>query len=403
MRSTEQKSGLQNPSLRVVAAIASGMLVTLVAVAFARLAFGLILPFMRADLGLDYQQAGNLGTAAALGYLFLVMAAGVFASRWGGRNAVLLGLGLTTAGFALLGLGSAYPLLLFAMLLLGCGTAFCYTPVISLLAGCYPARRGMVIGMANSGIGVGMLASSVLMPYLAASLGQDAWRWVWAIFCVTSLIAFGAAFSLLPNQRTGGQAARAAAGASVYRNRRVQLVGLLYGVVGTTYIAQATFMYSFALESGLAPAVAAQLAALLAVLSVFAAPGWGLLSDRIGRPLALTIAVGLNAIGTAIPLFWPTVAGFSLHYLILGCTVSGMFTSILIMAAESVEPQQAPRATSFVTLFYATGQFLGPAAAGFLIQHAGGFRTAFAASTAVLIMGFVVSCRFVFGPRAGRA
>jgi MFS family permease len=39
-------------------------------------------------------------------------------------------------------------------------------------------------------------------------------------------------------------------------------------------------------------------------------------------------------------------------------------------------------------LFYAIGQFIGPAAAGVMIEHAGGFRAAFAASC--LVMGFGV-------------
>lgn len=72
-----------------------------------------------------------------------------------------------------------------------------------------------------------------------------------------------------------------------------------------------------------------------------------------------------------------------------------MFTSILIIAAESVEPRLAPRATSYVTLFYAVGQLAGPALAGLLIEYAGGFKTAFAASSAVLALGFVLSCRLV--------
>lgn len=381
--------------ISVILPVLTGMMVTLVTVAFARLAFGLILPSMRADLGLSYQQAGTLVTAASLGYLFLVMVAGVFASRRGGRAAVVLGLALATAGFILLGVGSHFGLLLLAMLMLGCGTAFAYTPMISLLASYYPHRRGSVIGVTNSGIGIGMLIASLLIPSLGELAGQSAWRLAWGVFAAASMIALVSSLTCLPNPRLAAPGATMSGSASVYRDRRLILTGLLYGVVGTTYIAQTTFMFSYALESGIPAPTAGHLSALLGVLSIFAGPCWGLFSDRFGRPASLLISVALNAVATLLPVLLPTVTGFTLHYLILGCTVSGMFTSILTIAAESVEPRLAPRATSYVTLFYAVGQLAGPALAGLLIEYAGGFKTAFTASSIVLALGFVLSCRLV--------
>jgi MFS family permease len=372
--------------------IAAGMLVTFVTVACGRLAFGLILPFMREDLGLSYQQSGNLGTAAALGYLGLVMAAGAFAARRGGRSAVLIGTTLTTAGFVGLALSTHYLLLAACMLLLGCGTAFAYTPVVSLLAGSFPHRRGAVIGGINSGIGIGLLGASVLVPWLGQSHAQG-WRMAWAVFAVAGAAASAAAFAFLPRPQpgAGGGAADLKPATPVSRNARVRLVALLYGVVGMTYIAQATFMYSYSLDAGLPALDAGRLAALMAVLSILAGPFWGTVSDRIGRPLALTIAMSLCLIGTAIPVAWPTYAGFALHYIILGCTVSGMFTSILASAADAVPSAQAPRATSFVTLFYAIGQLTGPALAGIVIDKAG-FRIAFGTSCALMLAG-VWLCR----------
>lgn len=370
--------------------IAAGMLVTFVTVACARLAFGLILPFMREDLGLSYQQSGNLGTAAALGYLCLVMVAGAFAARHGGRGAVLIGTLLTTAGFIGLTLVSGYALLFACMLLLGCGTAFAYTPVISLLAGCFPDRRGMAIGAINSGIGIGLLVASGLVPWLAQA-SHDGWRHAWAAFALFGALATAAAFFFLPRQKSAGMSPGANPPASVSRNPRVKIVALLYGIVGMTYIAQSTFMYSYALDAGVPPLEAGRLAAMMGLLSIGAGPAWGSLSDRIGRARALTIAMSLCLAGTAIPLVWTAWPGFALHYLILGCTVSGMFTSILATAADAVPPQQAPRATSFVTLFYAIGQLIGPAVAGIIIDVAG-FRTAFAASCALMLAG-VWLCR----------
>ncbi|WP_334189623.1 MFS transporter [Noviherbaspirillum sp.] len=366
--------------------VLTGMLVTLVTVAFARLSFGLILPFMREDLGLSYQAAGALGTASALGYLCLVMAAGAFASRRGGRAAVLIGVTLTTAGFIGLSLASHYVLLLIFMLLLGFGTAFSFTPVISLLAGAFPQRRGAIIGLTNSGIGLGLLIASAVVPYLTVD-DEHGWRLAWAAFAVPSAVAVMAALMFLPRLPAHAGPGVTFDKGVVFRNRRLIVVGLLYGVIGLTYITQATFTYSFALQAGLAASTAAQLAALMGILSLFAGPVWGMVSDRIGRPSSLLASVSLTLVGMLIPVFWPVLIGFAAHYFILGCTISGMFTSVLAVAGETVEPQQAPLATSYVTLFFAGGQFLGPAIAGTMIEHMG-FRGTFAINS--LIIGFGV-------------
>ena len=60
----------------IVIMVAGGILVALVAIVSARLAYGLILPPMRDDLGLSYRQAGTLGTVTALGYLLFVLLGG---------------------------------------------------------------------------------------------------------------------------------------------------------------------------------------------------------------------------------------------------------------------------------------------------------------------------------------
>ena len=386
-------SAALHPS-RSWAMVAVGALVIMVVVVFARLSYGFILPFMRSALGLSYQQAGTLGTASALGYLLLIMVAGMFASRWGGRLAVLSGVTMTLLGFSGLALASDYRVLVALMALLGFGTAFAYTPVISLLAAWFPERRGAVIGIANSGVGVGLLVSGALVPILNAAYADSGWRIAWGLFALTALAALVAGFFLLRNPASAGPTGpRKIDKGKVFRNSHVITVGLLYGIVGITYIGQAIFMYSFALESGVPALTAGRLAAASGVLSIFSSPCWGWLSDRTSRALVLRICVSMTLAGILIPVVSPTLGGFAAHFLIVGITLSGMFGAILAASTETVGPHEAPLAVSFVTLFYAVGQFAGPAAAGLLIEHAGGFRTAFAACCVVLAAGVLLTMR----------
>lgn len=371
--------------------IGTGIFVVVVVLVFGRLAYGLILPPMRAGLGLSYQQAGTLGTVTALGYVCLVMVAGSFAARFGGQLAVLLGVLLAVTGFIGLSLASNYYLIMALMGLLGCGTAFAYTPLVSVLATWFPERRGAVIGLLSSGVGIGMVSAGALVPYLTEIFGPQGWRLAWGSFAVVgTAVAVGViAFLRNPPIPTGanGEAPRPINKAAVYRNRRLVIVGLVYGVIGLTYIVQTIFMYSFAVDSGVSPLTAGRLTAMTGVLGIFASPSWGWLSDRIGRGNALVLSMSLALLATVVPIFWPTLPGFTIHYAILGGTVAGLFTSVLAASTEQVEAREAPLAVSFVTVFFAVGQLLGPAIAGVIVDWSGEFRAMFMFTSSVMAIG----------------
>lgn len=383
---------IKRPSM--VALIVLGMLCTLVTVVFARLAYGLILPSMRADLGLTYAQAANLGTVTAIGYLTVLLYAGVFAGRYGGRKAILLGLAFASAGFSGLSISAAYGWLMLFMVLLGFGTAFTFTPLISLLGGWYPEQRGTVIGFANSGVGIGMLISGAIVPALTESDPTDGWRQVWMVFAIsTAFVGLLVALFLRnpPNRQNTGSLKQGLL--SVYRSPHVLVMGLIYGIVGLTYIVQTLFMYSFALASGVPAISAGQLVALMGLISVFSGPAWGVAADRIGHANALVICMVMAMFANLLPVLWPVTAVFAVHYVLIGLSISGLFTSILAASTSTVQPQLAAMAVSFVTLFFALGQLIGPAVAGVLIDWQQDFRLSFGLCSALLLVGVFLSHR----------
>ena len=392
---------------RSVLMIASGVLVTLVTVALARLSFGLILPPMRQSLNLSYEQAGHLGTATALGYLCLVMVAGALAARYGGRLAILLGLVCVILGFAGLSMASEYKQLLALMTLLGIGTAFAYTPLISLIGTWFPARRGLVIGLLNSGVGTGMMSAGWIVPYLAQLDVDHGWRWVWMLFAGVAIGALLASLAFVRDPPRPARSPRAlttaerrSARMAVFRNPYVVIVGIIYGIVGMTYIVQAIFMYSYALAADIDPDVAGALAAFMGMLGIVFGPVWGSLSDQFGRGQSLTLSMLMAFVSTLVPVLSPTLYGFATHYLILGVAVTGMFTSSLAASTERVNVDQAPLAVSYVTMFFAAGQLVGPSAAGWLIGVTDAFRFTFGVSAGLILLGALLSFQLTRLPRS---
>jgi len=363
-----------------------------VAVVFGRLAYGLVLPAMRESLDMSYAQAANLGTVTALGYLVLLLYAGVFAGRYGGKKAIVLGLLLATSGFVGLSFSSSYPLLLLCMTLMGFGTAFTFTPLVSLLGAWYPERRGMVIGFAGSGVGIGILFAGALIPALIEGGDEESWRLVWAIFAAIGVFTVVLVALVLRNPPTGDEQVSMRRGlATVYRNPHVMRMAWIYGVVGVTYIVQVLFMYSFALDAGVTAVTAGRLVAVMGFMSIFSGPAWGAVADRLGHARALTFCMLVSMCATLLPVLWPTLLSFSIHFVVVGLSVSGLFTSVLAAATATVKPQHAAMAVSFVTVFFALGQLVGPALAGPLIDWQQDFRLTFAVSAMLMFLGALAS------------
>ncbi|MCB1666356.1 MAG: MFS transporter [Pseudomonadales bacterium] len=371
------------------------MLCNVVTVVFARLAYGLLLPGMQESLQLSFTQAALLGTVTALGYLSLVLPAGMLAARYGARRAILLGTGFAILGFGGLSQASSFPLLIGLMLCLGAATAFSYTPMISLLGAWYPERRGTVIGLANSGVGSGMFLTGALVPMLTTQ--TEGWRQAWLLFALIAVACALLAWRVLQDPprmpRPDNPQIQPSGLGTALRNRHVRSVAWIYGIIGVTYILQSLFMYSFALESGIPATSAGHLVALMGILSIFASPGWGWAADRIGHDRALVICMALGAAGTLLPVLWPVYPAFLLHYFVLGATTTGQFTSILAAATRTVSREQAAVTISFITLFFAAGQLLGPSLGGLLLEKTHNFPLMFALSSTLVALGTVLSWR----------
>lgn len=376
----------------MVVTVLCGTLTSLVVIGFARLAYGVILPSMRADLGLSYQEAGILSTVTALCYVSFVLAGGLAAARWGARASILFGMLTVTVGFVGLAFATNFWLVMLLMGVLGFGTAFAFAPMVALLATWFPEKRGLVIGCMTSGVGLGVLVSGVLVPALISAFGEHGWRVSWGVFAGAAL--FVAAMIALFVRNPPRASTNAAGGLPsdekwlIYRNPRVLIVASTYGIIGMGYIVQTVFMVSFMVETGHSGATAGRFMAMMGLMSIAAGPLWGWVSDFWGRGNALAMCIFMVIVAMGLPLIDQSLTFFFFHFLVMGASINGLFAMIQTSATDQVAPRYIPIAFSFATLFFAIGQFLGPAIAGWLIETTGGFTAAFSFTFLVLSVGF---------------
>ncbi|WP_053363246.1 MFS transporter [Bacillus sp. FJAT-27251] len=373
-----------------------GMLTTTVVLAFGRLSYGVILPFMKEGLQITYKQAGYLGTTTSMGYLSTVIFAGILAARWGGRRTVILGISFVSTGFIGLALSPYYWLTFIFMLFLGIGTAFTYTPFISLLVAKFPHKKGLMIGLATSGAGIGILFAGMIVPLLSQLYGELGWRLAWGVYAAIGLVTILLTTLFirdLPPERNLQAEGEKTTPMNIYRDPDIIRVGLIYGIVGVTYIIQVIFVMSFMIEAGLSTKTAGQLMAANGILSIFSGFIWGGISDRMGRRLSLIATTSITVCAMLLPVLWPTIQGFTLHIILMSCTITGLFTLIQASSMDYVHPPDMPVAFGYVTFYFAVGQFIGPAIAGWLIDGSGGFQAAFLFCSICLSLAFLLTIK----------
>lgn len=371
-----------------------GTLTSLVVIGLARLAYGIILPSMRTDLGLSYQQAGILSTVTALCYVCFVLIGGLAATRWGAKSSILLGMFTVVVGFLGLTVAGSFWLIAILMGLLGIGAAFSFAPMVALLAAWFPDKRGLVIGFMSSGVGIGILVSGLLVPFLFSTFGELGWRVSWGVFAGIALLVATLISLFVQNPpQTAASTGNLPSEEKwlIYRNPRVLIVAATYGIIGLGYIVQTVFMVSFMVESGYNESISGRYVAMMGMMSMAAGPLWGWVSDFWGRGNSLAISLFLVIVSMSLPLMGQTLPYFFFHFVVMGVSINGVFALVQASATDQVAPRYIPIAFSFATLFFAIGQFLGPAIAGWLIESTGNFTAAFTFTVIVLSIGFCLT------------
>jgi MFS family permease len=398
----------------------------------ARTAFSLLYPPILAEFGWS---RGLTAATFAVGYLAATLYApflGVLMDRWGPRVVFPAGLLSLAAGLVLATRMTA-PWHLHATLgiLVAGGSVFVsYNGHSLFLPNWFVRRRGLAVGLAFSGVGVG---SVVLFPWLQRLIDGPGWRaacWALAALVVLLLVPLNV---LVPRQRPEdlglrpdgdpapapgpGLAARVPddvvdpAWAAVEwtlgraaRTARFWWLGLAYLTALFAWYAIQVHQTKYLLEVGFSADAAAWALGLVGLTGVAGQIALGHLSDRVGREWAWTLAGGGYALCYALLLAlgaWPSPALLYLMVAAQGALGYGLASVFGAIPAELFHGRRFGTIFGTLTLFANAGAGLGPWVTGLLYDLTGGYAAAFALALALSL----VSVAAVWGaaPRKVRA
>lgn len=283
------------------------------------------------DLGVSRGVFSLLRSGESLIGAALAPMVGSLVDRYGGRWLMTLGALVVGGGFLLLSqVAEFWQFALVRWSLVSIGDAFVGSMVINVvISRWFIRKRGRAIAISSMGIGF----SKVGMPVLAASLLLWlGWRVTWAVFGLLTLaLVVGPAFvyvrrwpedmglhpdgtdgpsyerSSYANSRPG--APRPAAPEEVVWNRREAvrtrsfwLIVIIFGVSSVGVTGLNLHVFSYVIDTGHTPIVAATVMSTIALMQLASPLGWGLLTERIDLRKATMLKFLIQAAGLGLAI-----------------------------------------------------------------------------------------------------
>jgi MFS family permease len=393
----------------------------------ARTAFSLLLPPLIDEFG------WNRGLAAgAFSFGFLVSAVlspivGRVMDARGPRIVILTGVLLTTAGLLLApAIRQPWQLYLTLGVLVSAGAnMMTYTAHSQFLPNWFVRRRGLAIGIAFSGVGVGAIA---LLPWLQSIIMTDGWRascWAMGLLTIAVLGPLNLFvrkrpedIGLLPDGASQMPSAAARHTSNIVDPawtavkwtlaRAVRTARFWWIVVGyfcalVAWYAVQVHQTKYLIEIGFTPLVAAWALGAVSVIGIPGQISLGALSDRIGREWVWTAGCGGFAICYAALIGLEYAPTSPLLYLMLISQGFLGYALTAVMGPIVAEIFEGPHYGSIfgtITVALIGGGAMGPWIAGVIHDLTGSYTLAFVLAIACCVIS--ASAIWMAAPRKVR-
>jgi len=379
----------------------SGFCASLVGLGLARFAYTPLIPAVISAHWFTPAEAAYLGAANLAGYLAGALF-GRIKTRWAHPAFVLRAMmaltAISLAACAFKDLGFAWAA--FWRLVSGyTGGTIIVLAAPTVLAATPPERRGMIGGAIFAGVGLGVVASGTLMPYLLDIGGPEgAWLGLGALSLLLTLAAW-----------TGWPQAAAVtdAGAGV-RSRIAPPVAALFAEYGLNAMGLVPHMIFFVvfIAHGLGRGLAfgALCWVLYGIGATLGPMVTGRIADRIGFGVALRLAFVVQIAAVALPVFATGAVPLMISGFMVGALTLGVVGLVLGRIHELVPDAAAQgRAWGYATTAFAIGQAIAAYGYTYLFDVTESYALLFGLGAAMLVAALTLDLAARAATRARRA
>lgn len=362
-----------------------GILLLVVAMGISRFAFTPLLPFMRLDEGLSFQEGGWLASSNYVGYFVGALGAGFIYKHK--KGFLLSNMLLNVISIIGMGLTHSYVLWILLRFLAGVTSGFIFVLTSSIMMD-YLAKQLLTrwSGYLFSGIGIGIAISGLCVPFLETPF---LWEGTWVGLGLLSSIFI--ALTLLLWRHIDVQDSERVDktdDTNIWRGFMPWLI-IAYGLEGLGYIITGTFLVDIVYNIENLRSYASYSWVVVGIAAAPSAPFWMAMMSRFKPVYVLFVAYILQVFGIVLPVLSQTVWSVLLSAFLYGCT----FVAIVTIATgygRQLFPRQSGSVVSILTTFYAIGQIIGPIIASRLEGHFNTFKAPLLFASGIVFCALVI-------------
>ena len=362
-----------------------GILLLVVAMGISRFAFTPILPFMRVDEGLTFQQGGLLASSNYIGYFVGALGAGFIAKNK--KRFLLWNVVLNVVSIVLMGICESFIVWTLLRFIAGATGGFIFVLTSSIVMD-YLAQRLLTkwSGYVFSGVGLGIAISGLVVPFLE---GLIRWQGTWvglgllsALFMVTTIV-------LWQNVTVrDNEVLEKTDDTNIWKGIMPWLIAA-YGLEGLGYIITGTFLVDIIYNIEDLRPYAGFSWVVVGLAGVPSAPIWMALMTRFTPFKMMVLAYSLQIIGISLPVFSQTAWSVLLSAFLYGVTFVGLVT-LSTSYGRQLYPKQSAKVVSMLTTFYALGQILGPLLASRLEHTFQSFKAPLLFASGTVLLSLII-------------
>ena len=367
--------------------------------------FGIFFNPLLIEFGWTRAVTSGAFTLASLILGFLSIVTGRLSDRFGSRIVATICGFILGLGFILMSQISAiWQLYLFYGVIVATGIAGCWAPLIATVARLFVNRRGLMIGIVTSGVGLG----TVIIPLVAARLiSSHGWRTSYIILGIIVLVLIISAAQFLRRaprqigqlpydeneikQESLASEARGFSLVEASHTRQFWMSCVMYFCFGFFSHTITVHIVPHATELGIPPISAANILAIIGGLGFIGRIIVGSASDRIGIKSSLIFVFIL----VSAVLFWLQLAEelwmLYLFAVIYGFTCAGLSALQSLMAAELFGLGSLGIIVGSLTFSFTTGGAIGALLAGHIFDITESYYIAFLVCAILSIVGFMLA------------
>ncbi|CAN7652907.1 YbfB/YjiJ family MFS transporter [Peribacillus frigoritolerans] len=365
-----------------------GIFSLIIAMGIGRFAYTPILPLMQKDLSLSNTTAGYIASSNYAGYLLGAILAGAIPFKKYRTNLLRVSLIISILTTALMGL--TYSNLLWNVLRFLSGFASAFVLVLAsgiVLDKLAAIRKTSWSGLFYGGVGLGIFLSSLMIPSL-----NHLFRWegTWiGLAVVSGILAIFVWIWLDETPNVVKKKNKQDIIVKVPPTKWLIWLIIAYGLEGLGYIVTGTFIVSIAEKTSYFHNGATLVWMMVGLAAIPSCLIWSLLAKKWGYIKSLVLAMALQSLGIAMPVFWMSKTSFVISALLFGATFMGI-TTLATTVGREMNPSDSSRTIGILSAIYALGQLIGPTLAGVLSSFTHDFNAAFIGAACVVFFGAIL-------------